>query len=737
MKRRDQNNSLVDTIRGGQRLEIRQTPITYVRYDSERDNVPKPCAGTFHKLLGDTPLVKAEKKGTPAFSTALFKKGAIRSNSAVRAITALVFDLDHISRPDFAKIEERTSDFASVVYTSFRHQLDGVDDIRARLVLPITRELNPDEYPKVWQVIYKYLDCLPDDKAKDLARLFFLPICHPERQATAFIKYSDGYAIDVDAALALWEPEPEPQPITLSRPINNQGIIYEGDRNAALFSLAGTMRHKGMSEAAILAALEAENSTRCDPPLPQDEIAAIANSVMRYEEGSTDILKGPLTEAENANRLIQHCGGTTMYVTDIGKWSHFVGDHWSMNNRRRIVEKAKHTIKALREAAKTISDKDIRKQYLKHCRISASKRQLDAMIKLAESDPRVIVEPSQLDEDLYLYNCVNGTIDLKTAKLRPHNPADLITKMSGTEYIQDAQCPTWEAFLDSIFDEDAELIAFIQRAIGYTLLGAIPEQVFFVLYGTGANGKSTFLNVLQAVFGDYSRSTDINTFLQKGNPTIRNDLARLASVRLVTATEPNAGQRLDEALIKQITGGDPITARFLHKEYFEFSPVFTVYLAVNHKPIIRGADHGIWRRIVLVPFLVTFQKDNQDKHLEAKLKKELPGILSWAVKGCLEYQRIGLNPPARVLKATQEYQEEMDVLGDFINCACDVGANLTCPASVLYSRYCQWCEQNNQRPFSRKRFAPMLKERGFHQKRQSAGYCWIGITLKPNMSIAA
>ena len=245
-----------------------------------------------------------------------------------------------------------------------------------------------------------------------------------------------------------------------------------------------------------------------------------------------------------------------------------------------------------------------------------------------------------------------------------------ITKLAPVNFEPDAACPRWLEFLSRIMDGNEQLIDFLQRAVGYALTGETSEQCLFIFYGSGANGKSTFLQTMSYVLGDYSMSTPTETLLVKRRGAIPNDVARLKGARFVIACEADAENRLAESLIKQMTGGDTISARFLHQEWFDFEPTHKVFFGTNHKPVIKGTDYAIWRRIRLVPFEITIPEGERDKNLPEKLKAEADGILAWAVQGCLVWQQQGLGVPEEVKAATDSYREEMDILGEFLKDRC-------------------------------------------------------------------
>jgi len=282
--------------------------------------------------------------------------------------------------------------------------------------------------------------------------------------------------------------------------------------------------------------------------------------------------------------------------------------------------------------------------------------------------------------------------------------------------------------LEEIFNGDKKLIDFTQRAVGYSLTGLTVEQVLFILYGTGANGKSVFLNLIGDLLGDYSITTPASTFKDKPYE-IPNDIARMAGARLVKSAEIKEGDRLNEERIKALTGGDWVTARFLHNEWFDFEPIAKFWIAVNHKPVIRGSDEAIWRRIRLIPFEVFFPPGKRDQHLYEKLKGELPGILAWAVEGCLRWQVEHLEPVGKVKEATNSYREESDIIAQFLEQRTTPCADGKVKAGDLYNAYKDWCEEEGESPVGKKTFSDRLQENGFRKKISNYNY-YLGLKLK-------
>lgn len=438
------------------------------------------------------------------------------------------------------------------------------------------------------------------------------------------------------------------------------------------------------------------------------------------------------TDFGNARRLVQNHGADVRYCHAWGKWLIWDDRRWKIDESGAIMRKAKETTMSIYQEAGRAADETERKELAKWAIKSEAAARLKAMIELAESEPGIPVSPNDLDADDWLLNTRSGIIDLRTGELRPHTREAMLTKLAPVEYAPDAECPAWTAFLERIMDRNQELISFLQRAVGYALTGDTREEVIFLLYGTGANGKSTFLETMQVLLGDYARQADFSTFLLRQNETVRNDLARLAGVRFVSAVELEPGKRLSESVVKQVTGRDTVTARYLFQEYFEYKPKMKIFLACNHKPIIRGNDHAIWRRIRLIPFNVRIPDAEQDKDLDRKLRAELPGILAWAVRGCLEWQKQGLGKPEAVKDATDEYRGEMDVLGGFFEDRCVIGDGLRAVSSELYKEYLDWAQDSGiRKPMSQTMFSLRLAERGLAKKRITGGkVAWLGVGIR-------
>jgi putative DNA primase/helicase len=417
-----------------------------------------------------------------------------------------------------------------------------------------------------------------------------------------------------------------------------------------------------------------------------------------------------LTDMGNAERLVVRHGKDIRYCFPQSAWWTWTGTHWQRNEEGQVDLWAKETIRAIyAEAAEIIDDRQ-RAELIRHASRCESWQRRKAMIESAKSE--IPVKPTDFDLNPWLLNCYNGTLDLRTGLLRSHDRDDLITKLVPVAYDPDATCPTWERFLDRIMGGDSEMITYLQRASGYSLTGSVREQCLFFLFGSGANGKSTFLNAILNLLQDYAKQAAPNLLLAKKVESHPTELADLAGVRFVATIEVEEGKRLAESLTKQLTGGDRIKARFMRENFFEFQPTFKIFLAANHKPNIRGTDYAIWRRIKLVPFEVTIPEKECDPDLPEKLREELPGILAWAVRGCLTWQKEGLKEPEKVRRATEQYRAEQDLIADFIGECCTLDPKVRIKASDLYEAYKRWCESNGEQVLTQRAFADRLTERG-------------------------
>jgi putative DNA primase/helicase len=459
---------------------------------------------------------------------------------------------------------------------------------------------------------------------------------------------------------------------------------------------------------------------------PEDEVR---NAVTNLG-APADLRYFHLTDGGNAQRLVVRHGADLRYVYPWESWLVWNGQRWQRDDTGEPASRMKETMRAFLDEVRAVDDDGLRKKLIKHALDSESAARIRAALWSARSEAGIPVLPEHLDAHPMLLNVGNGTVDLATGTLHPHDRAQLATKIASVDYNPDAAAPKWEAFLERVLP-DPDLRAFVQRYVGYSLTGLTTEQVIAILYGPGANGKSVFVETIRAALGDYGQQAPAETFLERRD-TIPNDVARLRGARFVAATETAEGRRLNEALVKRMTGGDTMVARFMRGEWFEFPATFKVVLATNHRPEIRGTDEAIWRRIRLVPFTVTIPPAERDQTLGAQLRDELPGILAWAVAGCLDWQRDGLGSAEAVTAATTAYRGDMDLLGDFLDECCDLSPDAQCRAADLYACFTGWADRNGTPKtdrLSQQAFGRRLSERGLVQHRTKSARLWLGIQV--------
>ncbi len=358
---------------------------------------------------------------------------------------------------------------------------------------------------------------------------------------------------------------------------------------------------------------------------------------------------------------------------------------------------------------------------------SQSRPRLESLLALARSEPELAAGTEEFDRSPWLLNVLNGTLDLRTGELRPHDPAHMLTRLAPAHYRPNAPCPTWLAFLERV-QPDPGVRAFLQRSIGYSLTGLVSEQVFWFLYGTGANGKSVFAGTICALLGDYGMKVRAETLMRKNGDSIPEEIAAMAGRRLALASELGEGQQLNESLIKDLTGGDRMRARYLHRNSFEYEPQAKIWMFGNHKPLVTGADLGIWRRPRLVPFAVSIPEDERDPDLFARLQGELDGVLAWAVEGCRQWQAEGLNTPPAIHQATADFRSESDLIGRFL-AECTAPGEEMVGAHTLYLVYRAWSENEGHKPMSNTALGRRLSERGLCRLRTACGNHYSGLRL--------
>jgi putative DNA primase/helicase len=352
--------------------------------------------------------------------------------------------------------------------------------------------------------------------------------------------------------------------------------------------------------------------------------------------------------------------------------------------------------------------------------------------RLARSDRLHAANADEWDADPWLLNTLGGVVDLRNGSVRPHDRADRMTKLAAARLGDAGACPTWRKFLVECTGGDSELIDYLQRICGYCLTGQTREHALFFLYGTGANGKSVFVNTLSALLAEYATHAPMEMFMETRSDRHPTDLAGLRGARLVSSVETEQGRRWNESKIKTLTGGDKVSARFMRQDFFEYIPQFKLLIAGNHKPSIRNLDEAMRRRLQLIPFTITVPPDRRDKQLEDKIWRERDAVLAWMVEGCLAWQRKGLRPPRCVVEATDDYFESEDALGRWIEERCFVERVARATAADLFEDWRGWAEKAGEFAGSIKRFSELLTNRRFERAKFSGGTRgFVGLSLRP------
>ena len=438
------------------------------------------------------------------------------------------------------------------------------------------------------------------------------------------------------------------------------------------------------------------------------------------------------TDAGNAEAFEFLQNGKFRWDNTKGKWLVWKGRYWAEDNDGEASRAALQMARERLLAASLSGHDQDRKDGVRWALDSESVRGRRSTLISAQSIKSLSTNTEDYDRDPFLLTVGNGTLDLRTGKLREARPEDLITRATEVQYNRNSAAPRWAEFLNEVFGGDSETISYIQRAVGYSLTGSTREQCFFLLCGPGANGKTTFLETIVKLMGTHSATAAFSAFLVQSNQgSPRNDLAALCGSRFVKAAEAEHQARLDEAVMKLLTGEDTISARFLYHEEFSYRPQFKIWLATNHKPAIWERTDAIWRRIKLIEFNQQFAGKRSDPDLRAKLDSELSGILAWAVAGCLAWLKSGLNEPRRITSATLGYRQESDQVGRFIKDRCQLQDGGRTPAKTLYDGFLLWCAANHEKPLATNQFATKLAERGLERKRGRSGIVYLGIALPP------
>lgn len=454
----------------------------------------------------------------------------------------------------------------------------------------------------------------------------------------------------------------------------------------------------------------------------EPELVLVSRDSVPISYDGTDLRKQyDYSDIGAANKFAEQYFNRARFSHAEKKWYVWNGRQWTQDNDSRIGRFVQGHCKELAKAAIENHDGNKVSSLL-------GQRKVKSTEMLARDNMPVSID--EFDSHRMLFNCQNGVMDLEGLRFIEHDAALMMRQISPVTFDANAECSLWETFLERVMGGNRNLIDFLRRAVGYSLSGENTEQCMFILIGEGKNGKSTFINAIKELMGGYANTMGIESLVATSGSRQSNDLARLHRSRFVYASEAECSQRLAEARIKAITGGEAISARFLYQEYFEFVPQFKLWLMTNNMPTITGTDEGLWRRLMFVPFNVTITEEERDPALPEKLRAELPGILNWAFKGCLEWQELGgLCPPEEVTLANQHYRMEMDSVAQFIDDCCERRAGAWVANSDLYNKYVQWCGGAGETPLKTGEFGKRLKRLGFDGAKRNGTRVRGGIEL--------
>ena len=739
----------------------------------------------FVEYLADTGHVRTNDKTSEEvglFSLNKLKPGKTRAKESILEVSGWVLDLDKASEAEIAATRARL-DAAGLTYVVYSTHGHTPHKPKLRILGPLAAPVPAKEWLSVWRAIVDtFTGKTSDEACKDSSRLYYFPSCKPG--ATPVFEIAQG-SLALDVATLKIAPK-SPRAADLPVDLNAPGLLDQGLRVArcpigvTAFEhaehLARTMpaavAGAGGSNAALrfaralvwgleLNSLQAGGlfrefyNPRCDPEWTEQEIdhkieSASSDDGAPYARGAllVQALEGAPaklpdstldqiaqqhgTDTGNAQRLVVLFGDRVRFCTPRKKWLMWTGQRWEWDARDQIQELGKAVARAMwDEVKRQREDSDAKKAAVKNAMYAESRQGLTNMIELAKSSLAVL--PNDLDADPWVFNVQNGTLDLRTGVLRAHSREDLITKLSPVEYAPDARSSLWDECLAKFTGGDADLSAYLQRALGYALYGFAREKSFWFAYGKPDGGKSTFMGAVAACLGDYHVAADSETWLTRhdagGN---RGDLVRLLGARLVTSSEFKPGGRFDVKIMKSITGGDPLTAAAKYEGEVTFQPSFALWLGANDAPTIHDDDDGMWRRVRRVPFTHPIPRADQDPAMQEKLQAPAvqAAILAWLVRGCAIWQRDGLGSCAAVDESNAAYRAEMDRVEPFFDECCVFDPTTSTSAKVLREAYSSYCQTARIRvPVGAKEFARKLRLKQCEDKKSNGTIFWAGVRL--------
>lgn len=669
-----------------------------------------------------------------------------RDGAFFESACGLGFDVDEDPVPTVEAIRAACAGIRGLVTTS-----PGAtpDRPRYRLVLFTSRAIDEMEYRRLWSLFASLLGFPVGRAAKDPTRAWF--VSREPAEGDFLFEDLPGAPLDVDLAL---RSTPEEKPSEPPGPVEVIAVaasdvlpladvvaphFKDGTTDALSSAIAGTLYRAGVPKGVALAVMERLDAkgvhsdkkperraravetayrkiptgalfpgrTRLAALLPSDAVAKV-DDILRKAGARRPFA---LTDSGNAERFAAQHRDRARYVPAWKQWLIWDGTRWRPDDQCAIDLLAKETARSMDAEVAREPDEDKRKRLRVHAAKMESRQGRENMIALARSE--LAAAPEGFDSDPWLFNARNGTIDLRAGELRPHRREDMITKLARVDFDPNANAPRWEAFLSRVMGGNADLVAFLQRVAGYSLAGVTTEHVLIFSFGEGDNGKGVFHNALANVLGEYASKAPRGLLYESRNERHPTEFADLFGARFVLCPEVKEGQRFDEALVKDLVGEDRVKARRVFEDFWEFKPTHTLFVCGNHKPVVKGNDHGIWRRIRLIPWTVRIPEEEKDRTLLSKLAAEAPGILAWAVRGCVEWQAKGLGQPPAVEAATAAYRKESNPLHDFFGARCsfeDPEAKVS--RRDLRAAYEVWCREVGATAVGPRRFAEAMKARG-------------------------
>lgn len=759
-------------------------PLTVCRFQALHDTTPiqLSCTWTDIVKLHEKHVHRPQKDGAMLGGYELRGKRC-NENAIARSIIQLDVDTEGAkdkntgrvltvtkTAPPIDAIAPLISGYEWISVSSHCHEPKrGV--IKYRIVILPDRDITQEEYRLILDALNQQLGGIIDQGALQWSQAFFLPSCPEESAEQAFFVHNKGAPLNVDEWVAKGKALDSKRseqckvskfvketPDGLSRMLSALSALDpDMARNQWIKVIWGVAAHEWASGYEIAKGWsmnglkwdESEFNKVWNSFSPERNNGITGGTLYFLAKGAGwvepqhasdqtpgDIANGRLFASRNRGKLI--------YVYPARKWAAWNGQRWLWCESGEALEAAKKAVDHLLDRAVAAlkanpNDPEVKRQ-MQQAAKSTDERRLNSMLNLAQSEVGMgIAHMGELDSNPWLLNVENGVVDLKTGTLLDHHQTMLHTKMCNAMYLPGAPCPMWKKFLSDVFQGDQNLIDYIQRALGYSMTGLVSEEVLFFMFGFGANGKSVFINTIINVLADYAMTAPASMLALRRNDDkgrASPEMARMVGARFAVANETQSGDRLDEQLVKVLVSRERIAARQLYGDYFEFMPTHALWVRGNHKPIVTGDDHGIWRRIQLIPFARTFKPSEIDPQLEEKLSRERDGILTWMVEGCIKWQSEGLNPPAAVLKASAQYRKESDVLGQWLDEDCDIDQSYREEQKRVFARYQNWCRDSGFRAMTKAQFTRKLYERGCAEGWTGKDRQYVGLKLKGITSLS-